>query len=57
VAYLVDWRTGFPFSVHDEAGHVSGEPNSFRFPNYFELNLHIERLAPLEPMVGLPSRC
>jgi len=43
VAYLLDWRTGFPFSVHDEAGHVVGEPNSFRFPNYFELNLHIER--------------
>lgn len=42
VAYLLDWRNGFPFSVLDEAGHVVGEPESFRFPNYFELNLHIE---------------
>jgi hypothetical protein len=43
MAYLLDWRTGFPFSVQDETGHVSGQPNSFRFPNYFELNVHIER--------------
>jgi hypothetical protein len=43
MAYLLDWRTGLPFSALDEAGHVSGEPNSFRFPNYFELNVHIER--------------
>lgn len=43
VAYLLDWRTGFPFSIISEDGRVVGGVNSQRFPNHFELNLHIER--------------
>jgi hypothetical protein len=43
VAYLLDWRTGFPFSVVRDTGEVVGGVNSTRFPAYFALNLHLER--------------
>lgn len=43
VAYLVDYRTGFPFSVQDDAGQVIGGVNSWRYPDFFELNLHLEK--------------
>jgi hypothetical protein len=43
VAYMLDWRTGFPFSIVSEDGRMAGRVNSFRLPDYFELNLHIER--------------
>jgi hypothetical protein len=41
--YLVEYRTGFPFSVVDQDGFLSGMPNSWRFPSYFNINLHLER--------------
>jgi hypothetical protein len=43
VAYLVEFRTGFPFSVVDEQGFMVGAPNSMRFPDYFNINLALER--------------
>ena len=43
VAYLVEFRTGFPFSVVDEQGFMVGAPNSMRFPDYFNINLSLER--------------
>ncbi|MBX5494237.1 MAG: TonB-dependent receptor [Bryobacteraceae bacterium] len=43
VAYLFEYRTGFPFSVVNEQGAVVGPVNSHRFPSYVNLNLHIER--------------
>ena len=42
-AYLVEYRTGFPFSVVDEQGFMVGRPNSWRFPDYFDINLSLER--------------
>jgi len=42
-AYLVEYRTGFPFSVVDEQGFMVGLPNSYRYPDYFNVNLHFER--------------
>ena len=42
VAYLFETRTGFPFSVQDEIGRVLGPPNTDRFPDYLNLNLHLE---------------
>ncbi len=43
VVYFFEWRDGFPFSVHDdEAGQV-GAINSWRFPRYLSLNVHVER--------------
>ncbi len=43
LAYLLEWRDGFPFSVVGEDGRYSGELNSRRFPAFFELNFHVER--------------
>ncbi len=43
VAYLMEWRTGFPFSIVSENNQILGAVNSQRFPNYFELNVHLER--------------
>lgn len=41
--YLVEYRTGFPYSVVDQQGFLVGEPNTDRLPNYFSLNLHLEK--------------
>jgi hypothetical protein len=43
VAYLVEYRSGFPFSVVNNAGQVVGDVNGSRYPDFFELNLHIEK--------------
>ena len=42
VAYLTEWRTGFPYSVIGENGRVVGGVNAQRFPTYFQANLHLE---------------
>jgi hypothetical protein len=42
-AYLLEYRTGFPFVVVDESGLLVGSPNSRRMPDYLNLNLHLER--------------
>jgi hypothetical protein len=42
-AYMVEYRTGFPFSVVDEEGFLIGQPNARRYPDYFSINLHLER--------------
>ena len=42
-AYLVEYRTGFPFGVVNEEGFLVGAPNSRRYPDYFNINLHLER--------------
>ena len=41
--YLVEYRTGFPFSVVSDEGYLAGPPNALRYPNYFNINLHFER--------------
>jgi hypothetical protein len=43
VAYLLDVRSGFPFSVQRSTGELVGPVNSHRFPTNFGLNLHLER--------------
>jgi hypothetical protein len=43
IAYLAEYRTGFPFSVQNNAGFIVGPVNSLRYPAFFELNLHLER--------------
>jgi hypothetical protein len=42
-AYSLDWHTGFPFSVVNQTQQIVGTLNSHRFPDYFALNLHVER--------------
>jgi len=42
VAYLFEERTGFPFSIQHDNGQLQGPPDAFRFPDYFNINLHLE---------------
>ena len=42
-AYLVEYRTGFPFSVINDEAAMVGPPNGRRYPDYFNINLHFER--------------
>ena len=43
VSFLADYRTGFPFSIVNPLGIVSGGVDSERFPSNFDLNLALER--------------
>ncbi len=43
VAYLAEWRDGFPFTVNDDEGRLVGLIGGWRLPAYFSLNLHLER--------------
>jgi hypothetical protein len=43
LAYMLEWRSGYPFSVENEEGRIIGAANSRRFPDFFELNVHLER--------------
>jgi hypothetical protein len=43
---LVDYRTGFPFSVTNESGNLVGAPNARRFPAYGTVNIALERRFP-----------
>ncbi|MCI0418197.1 MAG: hypothetical protein L0387_44310 [Acidobacteria bacterium] len=43
LAYFLEWRDGFPFSIHSQEGKAIGEPNSWELPRYFTLNIHFER--------------
>jgi hypothetical protein len=45
---FVEYRTGFPFSVINEQQQLVGAPNSVRFPNYFSLNLGLEKRFPFK---------
>jgi len=42
VAYLLEQRSGFPFSIQHDNGQLIGSPDSYRYPDYFNLNLHLE---------------
>jgi outer membrane receptor protein involved in Fe transport len=42
VAYLFEDRTGFPFSIQHDNGQLIGAPDTNRFPDYFNLGLHLE---------------
>ncbi len=42
VAYLLEQRSGFPFSIQHDGGQLIGSPDSYRYPDYFNLNLHLE---------------
>jgi hypothetical protein len=43
VAYLLDLRTGYPYSVVRDTGEVIGTVNERRLPMNFDLNVHLER--------------
>ena len=43
IAYLLEWRSGFPFSTQDARGRVQGTVDDHRFPAFFEWNLFAEK--------------
>ena len=43
LAYSLEWRDGYPFSVLDQDYRLVGSPNARRFPTSFLLNVHVER--------------
>lgn len=47
IAGLADLRSGFPFSIRNPRGMVSGTVDSYRYPITFDLNLAIERTLTL----------
>ena len=47
IAGLADLRTGYPFSISDQTGIVSGAVDSHRYPTNFDLNIAIERIITL----------
>lgn len=47
LAYTLDWRDGFPFSVVNENQELVGPPDRLRFPAYFSLNMALERRVSL----------
>lgn len=43
VAYMVETRSGFPFSSVNYDGRIEGPVNTRRYPTFLEINLHLER--------------
>jgi hypothetical protein len=43
VAYSLEARTGFPFNLLTDQQQLIGQPGTQRFPEYFSLNLQLEK--------------
>jgi hypothetical protein len=43
LAYTLDWRSGFPFSVFNQGQQLVGSPDSLRMPTYFSADAALER--------------
>jgi len=43
LAYFAEWHSGLPWSTVNQFQQLVGAPNGRRFPQYFSLNLHVER--------------
>ena len=43
LSYRAEYRSGYPFNDENEQGQLLDTPGQFRFPNYFELDLGIEK--------------
>lgn len=43
LAWLFEWRDGYPFHVVDDEGRLQGRNTDRRYPAYVNLNLHFER--------------
>ena len=53
---IVDWRSGLPYSVTDEALDYVGPRNVLRFPTFFRLEAGLERkvrILKFEPWIGV----
>jgi hypothetical protein len=43
LSYRAEYRSGYPFDDENEQGQLLGTPGQFRFPNYFELDVGLEK--------------
>ena len=43
LAFSTIWHTGFSFATIDQFGQIVSGPGQFRFPDFFTLNLGLER--------------
>jgi len=43
VAVLADYRTGLPYSISTDSGVLVGTADAARYPDTFDLNVHVER--------------
>jgi hypothetical protein len=43
VAPVAEYRTGFPYTRVDERENYAGVPNTWRFPNFFSLDLRVAK--------------
>lgn len=43
ITYFAEWHSGLPWSEINQLQELLGQPNTRRFPAYFNLNLHAER--------------
>lgn len=43
IAYSVLWHSGFPFFTVNQFGQLVSTPGEFRFPDFFSLNIAVER--------------
>jgi hypothetical protein len=43
LGYSAEARTGFPFNVVNDQFQLVGAPGSHRYPDFFSLNLHLEK--------------
>ncbi|MGA2988389.1 MAG: carboxypeptidase regulatory-like domain-containing protein, partial [Terriglobia bacterium] len=43
VSPLLDWHSGFPFSIYDDLQNYVGPPNSRRLPTFFSLDVQISK--------------
>jgi hypothetical protein len=53
---VLDWRAGLPYSLETDARDFIGPRNAFRLPNYFRLDLGLERrftIGKLRPWIGV----
>ena len=43
LSYRAEYRSGYPFNDENEQGQLLGTPGEFRFPNYFDLDVGLEK--------------
>jgi hypothetical protein len=55
---VLDWRTGFPYSIVNEALDFVGPRNARRFPNRLQVDLGVEHrfhIGKLQPWIGVAA--
>ena len=43
VSPLLDWHSGFPYSIYDDLQNYVGPPNSRRFPTFLSLDTNVSK--------------